>query len=304
MGFPKEGFHLKHGTRSAPGRTARRPASDLFVLGICLLATGAAAVGLKARSDRILRARVPGSSIIYVPSGKFLKPATFGYSSLAADLVYLWAIQYYSSYDIPDRFTRLDHIFSIIADLDPRYADPYEVGSLIAGMEAHDISLALRILDRGLEKNPDMWLFPFEAAHIAQIQLKDFALAREYYRKAMNVPGAPGLIKRLYAHATFKTMDYETSWETWLEIYNTATDDQVRKTASNHLYQVKAAMDISALKNAVDAYKAKNGRFPSGLNRLVADRTLASVPRDLDGKEYVYDPATGEVKAPTIPWKR
>ncbi len=285
-------------------RLASKKLSGPVVLAAYILATLAGAMGLKLRADRVLRQKLPGSSIIYVPSGKFLRAMTFGYSALAADLLYLWAIQYFSITEIPDRFAYLDHIFTVISDLDPAYADPYEVGSLIAGQEAGDIPLALKMLDRGLEKNPGQWLFPFEAAHIAQMQLKDYALAREYYAKAMAVPGAPDLIKRLYASATFRAMDYKTAWDTWLEIYNTAQDEQIKKTASNHLYQVKAVIDIESLKKAVAAYKDRFRRLPASLGQLSGSGILAEIPRDLDGKDYVYDPATGDVKAPTIPWKR
>jgi tetratricopeptide (TPR) repeat protein len=291
MGFPKEGFYLKR-------------ISGGFALALFLVATCASFMGLKLETDKILRAKIPGSSIIYVPSGKFLKYATFGYSGLAADMIYLWAIQYYSTYEIADRFTYLDHIFSIIAELDPRYTDPYEVGSMIAGQEARDIPLALSILDRGFAKNPDMWLFPFEAGHIAQRQLKDFDLARKYYEKAMVLPGAPDFTKRLYANAAFKVTDFKTSWETWLEVYNTATDDRVKKIASNHLYQVKAEMDIDALKEAVAKFKEKYKRLPEELSRLVTAGILTSLPRDLDDKDYVYDAATGDVKPSTMWWKR
>ncbi len=247
---------------------------------------------------------MPGSSIIYVPSGKALKFATFGYSSVFADLIYLWAIQYYSDYSIPDRFKYLDHIFSIISDLDPRYRDPYEIGALIAAAEAQDIHLALKILDRGLEKNPNQWIFPFEAGSFAQMSAKDFSLARAYYKKAMDIKGSPDLIKRLYANAAFKTMDFKTSWETWLEVYNTAKEDWIKKIASNHLYQVKAAVDIRAIEQALAKFKEKYGHNPADLNQLVEIGSLPTLPKDMDGKDYLYDPKTGEVKPATIPWKR
>ena len=64
-----------------------------------MLAASAAFMGLKLETDKIERNKVPGSSIIYIPSGKFLKYATFGYSALAADFVYLWSIQYYGNYN-------------------------------------------------------------------------------------------------------------------------------------------------------------------------------------------------------------
>lgn len=285
-------------------RIAPRKVTGSFALALFLVAAGAGFMGLKLESDKILREKVPGSSIIYVPSGRFLKYATFGYSALAADLVYLWAIQYYGTYEIADRFAYLDHIFAVIAELNPRYADPYEVGSMIADREARDIPLALKILDRGFAKNPDMWLFPFEAGHIAQTQLKDFDLARKYFGQAMVLPGAPDFTKRLYANAALKVTDYKTSWDTWLEVYETAADDRVRKIASNHLYQVRAEMDVNALKEAVAGFKEKYGRPPSALDRLVATGILSALPKDLDGRDYVYDPATGDVKAPSLWWKR
>jgi hypothetical protein len=40
------------------------------------------------------------------------------------------------------------------------------------------------------------------------------------------------------------------------------------------------------------------------LPQLVRAGFLDSLPKDLDGKEYIYDSRTGEVKTPIIPWKR
>ena len=258
---------------------------------------------LKIQSDKVARKKIPGSSIIYLPSGKYLKYATFGYSSLVADIIYLWAIQYYGSYDIPDRFKYLEHIFSIIAELDPKYNDPYEVGALIAVYDAHDPELAYKILDMGLQKNPNMWIFPFQAGHIAQMQ-KDFERAREYYRQAMEIPGAPPIIKRLYANASYKTMNYQEAWQMWKEVYETAKEDWVKEIAYNHLYRVKSTVDIEALNEAVKKFKEKYGRWPADLNSLVRAGLIKEVPRDLDGKDYLYDSKTGEVKPARVWWKR
>jgi tetratricopeptide (TPR) repeat protein len=281
----------------------RRGAAPILLV-VSLLAAAAGIMALKAATDRITRAKVPGSAIIYLPSGKYLKYATFGYSSLAADLIYLWSIQYYSNYEIADRFQYLERIFSIISELDPRYTDPYEVGALIAVAEAGDPELALKILDMGLAKNPDQWIFPFEAGHIAQMTLKDFERAQRYYEKCLAIPGAPAFVSRLRANAMFKRGDLQTAWQTWLEIYDAATDPEVRKVASNHLYQVKAAIDIADLSDAVKAFEARFRRRPAALDDLTRTGIRSALPKDLDGEDYVYDPATGTVKAPTIPWKR
>ncbi len=278
----------------------RRSALPVLILVLALAASAA----LKLENDKLARHKIPGSSIIFIPSGKYLKPMTFGLSSLAADLIYAWSIQYYGDPLIPDKGRHLTHIFSIIADLDPHWVDPYEVGALIALYDERDVPLALKILDLGAEKNPGQWIFPLEAGHYAQLYAKDLELARGYFKKAMDIPGAPAIAKRLYANAAFKTMDYQTAWETWREVYETAADAQIRKIASNHLYQVKAAADAAAVKNAVFDYRARYGRHPLNVEALVRTGFLRQVPVDFDGKDYVYDPRAGTITTRVNPWKR
>lgn len=277
--------------------------SAIFLVALLILSCGIF-MSLKVKTDNISRKKIPGSSIIYIPSGQYLKYATFGNSSLLADLIYIWAIQYYSDYTIPDMYEYLDHIFSIINELDPSYLDPYDVGAVIAAYEAGDLDLALKILDRGLEKNPEQWLFPYLAGHYAQMINKDYRLAQEYYKKAMDIEGVPPIVRRLYANAIFKSMDYKRALQTWLEIYETAKDERTKKIASNHLYNIKATIDIQNINEAIEKFKEKYGRNPMELSQLVRAGFLDSLPKDLDGEKYIYDSRTGEVKPPTIPWKR
>ncbi len=277
--------------------------SAIFLVVLLILSCGIF-MSLKVKTDNISRKKIPGSSIIYIPSGQYLKFATFGNSSLLADMIYVWAIQYYSDYTIPDMYEYLDHIFSIINELDPSYLDPYDIGAVIAAYEAQDLDLALKILDRGLEKNPEQWLFPYMAAHYAQMIKKDHKLAQEYYKKAMNIEEVPPIVERLYANAIFKSMDYKRALQTWLEIYKTAEDERTKKIASNHIYNITTTIDIKKINEAIAKFKESYGRNPMELSQLVKAGFLDSLPKDLDGKKYIYDSRTGEVKTPTIPWKR
>jgi tetratricopeptide (TPR) repeat protein len=273
-------------------------------LVLFLILTCGIFVKLKIFTDRISRKKIPGSSIIYLPKGEYLKYATFGHSSLLADLIYIWAIQYYGDYEIPDSYDYLFHIFSIIAELNPHYFDPIDMGAFIAAYEALDVDLAVKILDMGLKKNPKEWFFPYQAAHYLQFMRKDHERAQEYYKKTMTIEGYPPIVRRLYADAIFKSTDYKKALEEWLEIYNTAEDERIKKVASNHLYNIKATMDIEKLQDAIAKFKEKYDRYPADLSRLVSAGFLDSIPKDMDDKEYLYDSQTGEVKPPTIPWKR
>ena len=285
-------------------KASAKKGTATILLVAFLTAAAAAFMALKVATDRVGREKLPGSSIIYIPSGKFLKYATFGYRALAADAIYLWAIQYYSTPTIDDRFDHFDHIFAIINELDPRYQDPYEVGALIAVQEAHNPAAAFSILDRGAANNPDQWVYPFNAGHVAMETLKDFPLAEKYFEQCLKIPGAPEFVERLRANAIFKKGDLRTSWETWLDIYKRAPDERTKKIASNHLYNVKAAIDSAALEDAVAKYRERFGRRPGDLEVLVRTGFLREVPKDLDEKNYVYDPATGKVKTVTSPWRR
>jgi len=262
------------------------------------------AITAQTKIETIRRFKVPGSSIIYLPSGKYLKFITFGFDSLLADIIYIWAIQYYSNYAIKNRFDYLEHIFSIISELDPHYLDPYRIGALIAWYEGRRIDLALKVLDLGIKKNPNDWVLPFEAAHYAQMYKKDYKLAQYYYDITRKIKGAPPIARRLYAAAAFKAMDLETAYKNWLEIYQTAEDERVKKIAYNHLYRTKATIDKIKLKEAIEKYKKKYRRLPMNLNQLVRAGILKEIPKDLDGNDYIYNPHTGEVKSPYTPWKR
>jgi tetratricopeptide (TPR) repeat protein len=306
-------------------KTRANKGSATMLLVALLCASLAAVVALKGATDRVVRRKLPGSSIIYIPSGRFLKYATFGERDLAADLIYLWAIQYYSTPTIDDRYDHLDHVFGIINELDPGFQDAYEVGAMIAVEGAREvvqssvdlsrgrgraeyarslIDAAFRILDRGAANNPGQWVYPFDAGHIALMTLRDYPLAEKYFAQCMKIPGAPEFVERLRANAIFKKGDLQTAWETWLGIFQRAPDERTKKIASNHLYNVKATIDRTALEGAAAKFRQRFGRWPADLEALVRAGLISRVPKDFDGKDYLYDPAAGTVRTAISPWRR
>lgn len=272
---------------------------------VILILSCLAFMGLKLRLDTIPRSQVIGSSFNYIPTGKFLKYATFGYSNIVADLIYMWSIQYFSDQRIPNRFEFLDHVYSIIAELDPHYVDSYIIGAIFAFYDAKDLNTCYKILDRGLEKNPDQWVFPFAAGHYAQ-NVNDIHKAQMYFKKAMDIDGAPIYTRHLYADSFFEQNDFRSALKIWAEVYKTAEaagDKRILKIASNHLYKNTAALHLQAISLALRNYQAKFGRYPDKLEQLVAAGLLREIPQDLDGEDYKYDPKTGEVSS-KLWWKR
>lgn len=241
-------------------------------------------------------ARADVHPLLYLPSGKYLKVATLGFDGLAADVLYLWSIQYYGNYQIADRYRYLEKIYGeVISELDPRYLDPYLIGSLIMNAEARDPEMALRLLDKGIARNPGVWILAFEAGFICYDSLRDYTRAARYFETALQAPDVHPLVHRLYASMYEKAGDKRTSLKEWSEIHDTAGDDYVRTVAWNHIHDLRVEVDLADLKESVRAFTASVGRPPRRLREMEQHGFTGRVPRDPEDREYDYDPATGAV---------
>ena len=220
-----------------------------------LLATGFLAgllltAGMQNRYDTTVDYFADRGTFVSLPSGKALKVLSFGYSNLAADLLFIWSIQFYSTPYLSNRFDFLEKVYDTITDITPQYKDPYIIGSLIMVYEAKDIPMALRLLDKGSRHNPDEWFFDHDAGYYCYKFLKDFTRAEFYYNRAAAKPDAPSFIKRLSAHMVYLRDDPKVAYQMWLDIYKHARDTLEKDAAFNHLYQIKAQNDLALAQGA------------------------------------------------------
>jgi tetratricopeptide (TPR) repeat protein len=263
----------------------------LVAAGLCLLLS----IGFEAEFGAANRGTAT-APLLYLPSGRYLRVAALGFDDLLADVLYLWSIQYYSNYAIADRYTYLEHIYKdVVTELDPRYLDPYLIGSMIMNAEARQPEMALRLLDKGIEKNPDQWILPFEAGFLCYQTLKDYPRAGRYFDVTLAVPGAPPIVQRFKAEMARRAGDIRASLQEWAAIHDAATDDYVRTIAWNHVHDLRVQVDLEDLEAAVETFRARAGRFPARLAELRAAQLVANVPRDPEGNAYRYDPRTGVV---------
>ncbi|MFQ5701354.1 MAG: hypothetical protein ACE5HU_05865 [Acidobacteriota bacterium] len=269
-----------------------------WVAGVLVVALPVVTAAYSGARLKDIGSRAPSSAeVLYLPSGKYLKMISLGFSDVLADLIYIWSIQYYSNYDGDDRSQYLEHIYkNVISELDPHYIDPYLLGALIMALEQGDPEMALRLLDKGIAANPDEWILPFEAGFTCYDNLKDYARAARYFEKAMNDPNAPIPITRLRAEMYNKMGDKRSSLRYWTQIHDTADNDYVRDISERHMHDLAIEVDLESLHKAVDAYKARHGIDPTGLEMLVREGLIERVPLDPDGKSYLYNPATGEIR--------
>ncbi len=273
---------------------SRRRGIGALLLALSVATAGWARVGLA----RVEGAGREGRPLLYLPNGRHLRAMTLGHAPLAADLLYLWAIQYYSDYRRADRFRFVEHVFgTVIADLDPRYIDPYWLGAMILTVEAGDLEGGLRILEKGLERNPDAWVLAYLAGFECY-RAGQYDRAAGYFGRAARVEGAPSAVRRARAGMLARHGDLREAIAGWREVLeDPGSDAATRAIAERQIRDLTIRADVANLEAGLREYRARFGRFPRRLRDLAERGIVASVPTDPDGAPYRLDPASGRVSS-------
>lgn len=244
-------------------------------------------------------------AFLSLPTAKTLRILSLGNSYFVADMLFIWAIQFYSSLNIGNRFDYIDRIFNIITDLNPLHQAAYYYGAIIMALEAREFRMAINLLQKGSENIEEEWIFDYESAYYAYKFLKDFKLAESFYYKASRKPGAPALVKRRRAHMVYIQDDLRQAYRLWKEIEANAKTQVEKDAAFHHLYQIKFEMDLKLLKSKIEEYKERYGRYPVHLEELKRVGLIDRIPSDYLGNGYLYDNKTGQIGSKrTYRWKK
>jgi tetratricopeptide (TPR) repeat protein len=272
-----------------------RRAAAWVLLAVAVFGAGTA----RARLLELDKSRHGTKELLYLPNGKYLKAISLGHAPLVADLVYLWAIQYYSDYELADRSRFVEHVFGqVIAELDPNYIDPYWLGAILLTTEAKDLEGGLRLLDKGFSNKPTAWILPYLAGWECD-RVGQYDRAAAYFDRAARAPGAPPDLFRLRAGMTALTGNLREAIARWRDVLDDPRNDEdARAIAMRQIRTLTVRVDLQDLNTAIAAFRARAGRAPRNLDELVRSGIVRSIPLDPDGDPYVYDPSTASVSSP------
>ncbi len=269
----------------------RRPAA--FLVAVLLVAVVTAGVA-RERLEALGETRVP-AGLLYLPRGPWLRALALGQEETLADLLYIWAIQYYSNYEDTRRYDYLDQVFrGAITELDPHFTEAYLVGALIMSVEARRPDLALALYDKGLAVMPENWELGYWAGWECYYQGR-FLCARDYWARAARMPGAPPVLTRLAARMLEKAGDLAAAIREYREILRHPPDEKTARIIESWIERMSTELDLRTIDAAVRRFRAEKGRCPRDLAELVAGGFLPGLPRAADGRPYRYDPASCRV---------
>lgn len=230
---------------------------------------------------------VRAKELSYLPKGEYLRIAVLGYRQIAADLIWMRAIQHFGGRKatISD-YLWAYHAVDVLTDLDPKFAFAYQAAGTILAVWANHPRESAAILTKGMLHNPEVWQLPFYLGYDYYYELNDPIAAGKYFRIAALLPGSPAYLPRLAARMTVEAGDPDAALEFLQRLHQQTRDEQLREGLVRRIKEVMAERDIRILESAVKRYRTTFGKLPVNLQDLVARGIITQIPVEPFGGTY------------------
>ena len=159
------------------------------------------------RIDSLRVADVKSQELNFLPSGEVLKVVSLGYQELAADLIWIKAVQYLGEKEgWPLDDLTFYNLLDRVTTLDPFYQIAYYAGGVCLSSLGKQYEFSNRILLKGIRQMGDRlkdnkfgWWLPFLVGFNYFFFLGDFHLGAQYMMMASELPGSPKYLPGLAA---------------------------------------------------------------------------------------------------------
>jgi hypothetical protein len=260
-----------------------------------LLLSAVACVLLVRHIDEI---RPPEANVdtLYIDSPKIVKRASLGFNGLMACIYWTRVVQYFGHrhHEHALTFNELAPLLEITTTLDPHLLPPYQFGASFLAPKppngAGEPDRAIRLMEYGIEHNPDNWHLYYNLGFVYYTDIKDYKKAGEVFERGSRVPGAHPVLKILAALMNEHAGDFSTARLLWNAAYESSNESNMRQNALDHLRSLQVDEDITNLQAAVSRFGQRTGRLPSNLRELALAERMPGLPVDPDGHPYQLSP--------------
>jgi hypothetical protein len=204
----------------------------------------------------------------------------------------------------PEEWQWLNRVLIASTDLDPYFSDPYFLANAHMTWEAGMVRETNELLEKGTQYRDWDWVLPFFSGFNNFFFLHDDAKAAELLMTASQRPGPSEQLLSLAARLAFKGKKTENAI-LFLEAIAKKTDDERQK--KDYETRIRALRTRLFLERSVTAYKARFGRPPVSLQKLVETGVVKEIPQDPYGGKFFIDPVgeiTGTSDYQLIPYQR
>jgi tetratricopeptide (TPR) repeat protein len=235
---------------------------------------------------------------MYLPKGEYLRVAVFGYEQVVADLLWIQAIQAMGERTVTKEAGQwIYRALDVITTLDPKFVRVYETGGIVLVTLVVLVEESNRILEKGIQYNPDYWPLPYLLGFNYYFESHDDARAADYIAKASRLPGAPEYLAPLAARLYASAREPQVAIDFLARMYEQTSDENVKQVLEQRLKEVVVERDLQLLEEGISRYRKLNKRAPESLEDLVGPGLLRALPREPFGGRYLYDPRTQTVRS-------
>ncbi len=278
-------------SRALSNRNSVVTATLCTVLIVCM----GSAVFLLRRIDR-MRSEAALEEVLYIPSPKFLKRLSLGYSGLVADIYWTRAVQYFGwkHRAHAKQYQLLAPLLDITTELDPHLLVAYQFGSTFLAQKppegAGQPEKAVELVERGIQANPDNWHLYYELGFLQYMELQDYAAAARAFERGSQVPNAHPFLKVLAASMAQHAGETQMARLLWATTYETSQDAMIRDNALKHLTALKVDEEVQRLEEMVAEYRKTTGQVPQTWSAIISAGLLRGIPADPTGHAYRLKP--------------
>ena len=261
------------------------------VAGTCLILSMLASALLMQNVDRI-RPRDIVDDALYISSPKMVRRASLGFDGLMACIYWTRTVQYFGHrhFNREQTYNELAPLLEITVSLDPHMLPAYQFGaSFLAPVPpngAGQPERAVRLMQYGIEQNPDNWRLYYDLGFVYYTELHDYKKAGEVFAQGSEISGAHPFMKILAANMAQHAQDFNTARLLWSAAYESSKEANIRENALEHLRAIQVDEDVTNLQNAVSRFVQANGRVPTSLWEVVNAEHWRGLPLDPDGNPY------------------
>lgn len=231
--------------------------------------------------------------VLLISSPNVLKRVSLGYDGLMADIYWTRAVQYFGREHQADatEYKLLAPLLEITAHLDPKLLVTYEYGGNFLAPPppggAGEPDRAVRLLEYGIQQNPDEWRLYMNLGHIYFLELKDYSKAEAVFERGSRVPNAHPSLAVMAALMAQHAGNLDTARALWTATYQTATNKDIRDNAFEHLIALRVDQDVTRLQAAVSSFQQRVGWPPASMAELASAEGWPGLPADPDHVPYV-----------------
>jgi tetratricopeptide (TPR) repeat protein len=282
-----------HTSQSLQSVRATVALSVLLILGLA----GTVLLSKWIDSHRLTANSTTEEEHLYLTGGA-ARRMSLGFNGLVADWYWMRSLQYVGDkiLSVPQEI-ELDDLsqlnLSLLAPLldtattlDPEFLEPYVYAAIV--LPAIDVQQAIRITQKGIDRNPKAWRLYQQLGYIYW-QQRDFQAASEAYGRGAQISDAPPWMEAMKARMAAEGGSRNTARLIYSRMFAESADEGVKEMARRRLLQLDSFDQRDVIRSVLASYREHLGRCPLSWKQISAQLSERGLAVDQSGAPI--DPA-------------